>query len=345
MTLPALSIDPQTTLLDLLDRELDLHHHEHFVGPNGETAPFRLWDAALYGPLREFLGRPGKELRARLVEIGFQLGDSSGAMPEELPLIVEMLHAGSLIIDDIEDESGYRRGAEALHWLVGLPRALNAGNWLYFWPEVLVERLDLEPAVELELRRRFSRTMLRCHNGQALDLSVRVTELDRSEVVDVVMASTSLKTGSLVELALVSGGVSAGAAQGRIRAVAALGRSIGVGLQMLDDLSGIISERRRHKGHEDLIHARPTWPWAWTARETDDASYRRIAKLGQQVAARDRHPEYLAQALREALGADPKARPRALLHAALDKAASCLGAHPALTQLRSEIRILETSYD
>jgi hypothetical protein len=58
-------------------------------------------------------------------------------------LVVESLHAGSLIVDDIEDDSDLRRDAATLHRIYGVPVALNAGNWLYFWPQVLLSRIPL----------------------------------------------------------------------------------------------------------------------------------------------------------------------------------------------------------
>jgi hypothetical protein len=104
--------------------------------------PPHLWERALLGPAREFLRRPGKQFRARLVEACWMLaGGAPGNMPAELPLIVELLHAGSLIVDDIEDGSHVRRGAPTLHEIYGTALALNTGNWMYFWPLALIDRL------------------------------------------------------------------------------------------------------------------------------------------------------------------------------------------------------------
>jgi geranylgeranyl pyrophosphate synthase len=131
-------------------------------------------------------------------------------MPERLPLLVEILHAGSLIVDDIQDGSAYRRGKPALHVLVGVPLALNAGNWLYFLPHRLLQDLRLDSHVELELRRALDRGVLRCHYGQALDLGVRLGSLSQREVRGVVSLCTRLKTGSLLELAAEVGAIAAG---------------------------------------------------------------------------------------------------------------------------------------
>ncbi|HYQ27458.1 MAG TPA: polyprenyl synthetase family protein, partial [Polyangiaceae bacterium] len=260
----ALAMEEPCTLVTLLAEEFDDRQLGKVLGSE-HRVPAHLWDAALVGPLLDFLGRPGKEFRARLVVMAWQLSGRNQSPPAELPLIVEALHCGSLIVDDIEDQSNERRGAPALHCRYGLPRALNAGNFLYFWALELLSRLNLPPITELALHRAFSRTLLACHQGQALDLSVDVTRLEQREVLPTVSAVTQLKTGKLCELAALMGALTAGAPQSRARAIADFAQELGVGLQMLDDLGGITSERRAHKGHEDLRHARPTWPWAWAA--------------------------------------------------------------------------------
>lgn len=332
--------DPTRPLRDLLDRQFGRMQGRS----EGEEVPFRLWEAALYGPLAEYLARPGKEFRARLVRAAWQLGGGRGAIPEELPLLVEILHAASLIIDDIEDGSAYRRGGPALHCVMGTPLAINAGNWMYFWPEVALEAMALPPSVELQLRRTISRTLLACHEGQALDLSVRVTELARGEVAGVVRATTVRKTGSLFELAASMGATASGAALGPREAIQRFGRELGVGLQMLDDLSGLTNEQRCHKGHEDLLLERPTWPWAWLAEDLDDADYDAMIDLGRRVARRDAHPEIMARRIRHALGDSGKARIRGQLARTLSDLEAEVGPSAVLGSLKQEIAMLEDSY-
>lgn len=146
------------------------------IGPVPGGVPQRLWDAALAGPVAEFLSRPGKRFRARLVELSWNLAGRTDDPPAALPLVVELLHAGSLIVDDIQDDSLQRRGRAALHRQVGLPLALNAGNWMYFWPLSLIGTLGLPLDVELDLHRRTADTLRRCHEGQALDLAALIGE-------------------------------------------------------------------------------------------------------------------------------------------------------------------------
>lgn len=333
-------------LLQLIHGELSEPRLTHALDLRGESIPERLWDGALLSPLCELLRRPGKEFRSRLVEVAYDVSRNAASpqMPDALPLVVEILHAGSLIIDDIEDDSKYRRGKPALHVLVGVPLALNVGNWLYFLPHSVLERLDLSPEAELAVRRVIDRGVLRCHYGQALDLGVKLGALAQREVHDVVSLSTRLKTGSLLELSAELGAAAAGAPCDLREALSQFGRSYGVALQMLDDLSGLCDEKRAHKGHEDLLNGRPTWPWAWLSRRLDEVSYSRLQHRAREVEARSLHPELLAKALRKELGTAPY---RAV-HQQLSRALSSLEAHVAsrrlLDPLVEEVERLEQAY-
>ncbi|RYZ06404.1 MAG: hypothetical protein EOO73_15610 [Myxococcales bacterium] len=311
-----------------------------------QRIPERLWAASLSGPLLELLSRPGKEFRSRLVEVAYDVGrnDDSAAMPELLPLLVEILHAGSLIVDDIEDDSKYRRGKPALHLIVGVPLALNAANWLYFLPHSVLERLELRPEVELQVRRVLDRGVLRCHYGQALDLGARLGSLAQREVFDVVSLSTRLKTGSLLELASELGGTAAGAAPELCQELAGFGREYGVALQMLDDVSGLFEERRAHKGHEDLVNGRPTWPWAWLAQKLDEVSYSRLQHRAREVEKRELHPEALAKALRRELGDAPYRCVHDQLGVAFARLERAVENKRVLDPLVEEIARLERAY-
>lgn len=345
MTNTALDLSDSPTLLSaLLDEQFSTDGLAELVGPDEPSVPWEVWESALYGPLATLLRRPGKEFRARLVEAGHRLGGGRGEAPGELLAIVEALHAGSLVIDDIEDGSAYRRGAPALHVTIGMPKALNVGSWLYFWPYQLLERLALHPNTELALRRAISRTQLRAHQGQALDLSARAAELPQRELPAVVRVITSLKTGALMQLGAQLGVIAAGGRAEQIAAVARFGRELGVGLQMADDWGGLASESRCHKGHEDLLHSRATWPWAWLAESADELSYAKLAHLAREVARRDTHPEVLAERLREKLGDTPRERIRRQLRGALDDLARVAPKSAVLSELKRAIDALEVSY-
>ncbi len=344
MTDPALALEPNAPLVDLLDEHFTPTQLERRIGLDAVLSP-RLWEKSLWGPLRDFLNRPGKEFRARVVALSWELAGKRGEPPADLPLVIEAIHAGSLIIDDIEDESPYRRGLPALHRLYGTPVAINAGNWLYFWALDLIGQLQLQPSAELLLQRRTARTLLRCHQGQALDLGVRLSDLAQAEVPELVLASTSLKTGCLMALASSAGAIAASAPTSTVRVLEVFGERLGIALQMLDDLGGLVSKRRCYKGHEDLVHDRPTWPWAWLAQDLEPARFTQLADQLRQVREGHLHPEKLAAQMREPLGSRGKLR----VHRYLSEAFSELGKHvplsPALNNLKQEIARLESSYE
>lgn len=339
------SLAHETPLSRLIQAEFAEERLHATLDLRSERVPHRLWHAALEGPLLELLSRPGKEFRSRLVEVAYQASCvDDAAMPEQLPLLVEILHAGSLIIDDIEDGSTHRRGKPALHLMVGVPLALNAGNWLYFLPHSVLERLALPAEAELEVRRVLDLGVLRCHYGQALDLSTRLSSLAQREVPEVVSLSSRLKTGSLLELAAELGSAAAGAPPALRAELGEFGRNYGIALQMLDDASGLFEERRAHKGHEDLVNGRPTWPWAWLARRLDEVSYSRLQHRAREVERRDLHPEVLAKALRKALGDSPYRAIHAHLSQAFERLERHVGERRLLDPLAEEIERLEHAY-
>ncbi len=322
---------------------------ERGVGPGGATAldpsvPSEVWHRALIGPAEEFLSRPGKALRSMIVEAGWALG---GGAPERLPdrlaLIIELLHAGSLIIDDVEDGSDLRRGAPALHHLIGTPLAINTGSWMYFWAVAELGHLGLDPAAELAAYRTITTTLVRCHQGQALDLATPITELAIHDVTPVVSATTRLKTGALCALAAQLGALAAGAAEPVTAAVAQFGESVGVALQMLDDLGSLASPARRPKGHEDLRSQRPTWPWAWLA-QADVFAWSRLVGTARLVAAGTGDADALADELIAETGTFGRAQIRAGLADALDALVAAVGASPVTRQLASELERMEHSY-
>jgi geranylgeranyl pyrophosphate synthase len=305
--------------------------------------PAQLWQPALLGPLREFLAHPGKQLRASLVELGFTLADGrAGACPPELPLLVEALHAGSLIVDDIEDGSLTRRGAPSLHARHGIPIALNTGNWLYFWALALLARSALDDAQRLRAHECIAARLLACHEGQALDLTVRVVDLAQREVAPVVRTLSACKTGGLLALSLELGAIAAHAPERVQSALASFGCETGVGLQMFDDLSGVLNPQRKHKGCEDLTLGRATWVWAWLSEDLDPSTYAASCRALRAV-AQDADAERLLERLRFA-AQNGRRRARAQLEGALAALVAALGPSEHSRELARKLGALEQQY-
>lgn len=216
-------------------------------------------------PLLDFYSRPRKEFRGGLVNIGFSLL-AKEASPDEVALArcreaIEALHTGSLIVDDIEDQSEWRRGAPSLHLRYGLPAALNAGNWLYFYAFERLRHLNLDAERKLLIFELTESILREAHCGQAIDLGADMAEIQNSEIVEICRASLELKSGALMGLALGLGAIVAGVAQRDLRTLIHRGIDLGVSLQMFDDLGNARVDQPTPKHLEDLKLRRPSFVW------------------------------------------------------------------------------------
>ena len=310
--------------------------------PHG--VPDNLWESSFVGPLKEFLSRPGKMFRGQLSRLAWTLSGRADEPPAELPLVVELLHAGSLIIDDIEDGSLQRRGRAALHRVVGVPAALNLGNWLYFWPFDLIKRMELPPATELAATRVCLNAVKVCHEGQALDLSARIGDLHPSEVVSVCHAISERKTGALMGMAAELGATVAGTDDETCRVLRTFAERVGIALQMLNDLGELTGSAGPLKHSEDLSHGRITWPWAWAAKRLPAEQFDSLQIRGVNLAAGTGDSAVLAAALLAALGPDPQRPIRQLLDHAYRDLRDAFGDHHSLAVVLAELERL-TRYD
>jgi geranylgeranyl pyrophosphate synthase len=245
-------------------------------------APVDTWlEEALLTPVSDIVGRPSKRFRAILVNLGCLLTSQYSDLTDtehELCLrfgdLIELLHTGSLVVDDIEDQSRVRRGQPALHLKYGLPVALNAGNWLYFWPLMLVDTLGLSLGKELAVQRLCHRMLVKLHCGQALDSGVAVDVLPQEEAPGVCLASMELKTGALIALALSLGSAAAESPVESLPDFDEFGHGFGIALQMFDDIGNLQGGKEPEKRYEDLIARRPCWALAFAAQNFPRKTYR-----------------------------------------------------------------------
>ncbi|MFW6383796.1 MAG: polyprenyl synthetase family protein [Halodesulfurarchaeum sp.] len=159
-------------------------------------------DRALFEPVWDLLDRGGKRWRPVLF---LELVRALGADPEKyLPYatIPEILHTGTIIVDDVEDDATLRRGEEAIHLRYGTDIALNAGNALYFVPLKIISQnpADLDPDQRLGIYEMLTFELNRTHLGQGTDIvwhnatDVAITEEQYLEM-------SACKTGCLGRIA------------------------------------------------------------------------------------------------------------------------------------------------
>jgi len=260
-------------------------------------------------PIREYLGRPAKHARAQLVLASFEMvkrgkepSPFEKSLLRALAIWVEILHAGSLIVDDIQDASTNRREGPALHELIGTASSINSANWLYFWPADSFSRLSPPVEMELSLYRAYHQMMSRAHLGQALDLDYNMTEVTREIAHSVSMAAVNLKTGELMAMSCEFGSIVSTADLSDHQALVEFGRSFGVALQMFNDLSEVIKMSVSPQSRVPLI--RPSWVWQVASEILSDSEFQQFQTLmkstgdwGDQFQI-DSHPVILTARLR-----------------------------------------------
>jgi geranylgeranyl pyrophosphate synthase len=225
---------------------------------------------ALIAPLRSIVDRGGKAWRSfAMIESLAAVGGDPGPFVPWL-LVPELIHVGSLIIDDVQDASEVRRGGPACHRAFGVPLAVNAGTAAYFLAELFLRRVPVAPDVGARISRIYFEAMRCGHAGQALDILGLVDALDgvvrsgdAGGLVQRLLAISRLKTGVPARAAAQMGAAAGGATEQQMEEVGAYFETVGVAFQIVDDvlnLSGFRSNRKERG--EDLREGKVTLPVA-----------------------------------------------------------------------------------
>ena len=307
-------------------------------------------------PLDQFPLSSGKRLRSQLLEIGALFVQPQANSPviqrevqeriERAARLVESLHAGSLIIDDIQDRSEVRRGRPTLHRKFGVSIALNAGNWLYFSALEQIAGLELDSETEREVYRSVHSTLLKAHFGQGFDLGTPMDEVPQQEAMDTCMASMELKTGALASMAITLGSLLArssglaGENRAHLTTLGDFGVRFGMALQMFDDIGNFNDSPPKRK--EDLINRRPSWLWAVASTLCSPADYARFLD-----GVRKLPEESFIHHWAELHGLIPEARARASQfgRASIERLEIAFSAdHPGVLLAEKLMTTLETSY-
>ena len=272
-----------------------------FAGSTHQTARTRHgWSKALQLAPDLYPGVGGKRFRATLLERAYAFAGGRSAAPAVVVDAVEMLHAGSLVIDDFEDDSLTRRGQPALHRVIGPARAVNAGNWMYFRALELAAAAWKDPARSAALVGRFIAVARQCHEGQAIDLATRIDEVTPRQAHVTALAISRWKTGRLASLAAWCGAHAAAGDPQTLAAVAAFGCRVGICLQMKNDLDELGELLAGSERCDDLRNRRVTWPWAWAANEL---SARQFAAWQRRLRRSDGQPAAFRSLARDLLDA------------------------------------------
>ena len=229
-----------------------------------------LLSQVLTAPLREVLDRGGKAWRSYALMLCVEI---VGGDPNDFGTYLalpELLHTGSLIIDDVQDRSTVRRGGPTCHEVHGTPLAINAGCAAYFLAEATTDSIRKQVPIErqLEVYRLYFEAMRAGHAGQALDIRGLTQVVDqalaegdvrglRERVLTIHRLKSAIPARTAAEMGATLGG-------GEPELIVVLGdyaEAMGLAFQIVDDILNLRGFEGKLKDRgEDLREGKATFP-------------------------------------------------------------------------------------
>jgi geranylgeranyl pyrophosphate synthase len=194
-------------------------------------------DHPLLGPMLSMvLPGSGKRLRPALALLTGRLGTYDHERLLQMATGVELLHAASLVHDDVVDESDLRRGAQTLFTRVGNALAVLVGDYLFAQSATRCVATGDVRVIGL-----FAQTLASMCQGQIEEASrgnAPQQTLTREQYFQTIWG----KTASLFVLACEGSAILAGLSEPQIAAMRHYGDRLGLAFQVVDDILDFIGE-------------------------------------------------------------------------------------------------------
>ncbi len=224
----------------------------------------------------------GKRLRPTLLLLAARLAGRSGPCAIRLAAVVEMIHAATLVHDDVIDIAQTRRGRPSTNVIWGNHMSVLAGDWLYMRAfEVALRERNFQL---LEILTGLTQRMV---EGELFQLErigrIDITEADYMELVD-------RKTASLFSACARLGALVGGASHATAARLGEFAWNLGIAFQLVDDVLDFTSDEAvlgKPVG-SDLREGKVTLALIYALEKAsagergaiqsilDDASYRRV---------------------------------------------------------------------
>ncbi|MDH7564611.1 MAG: polyprenyl synthetase family protein [Candidatus Bathyarchaeota archaeon] len=240
---------------------------------------------AIAEPIWEFLDRGGKRWRPALF---LMICEALCANSDELvdfAIIPEVIHNGTLMVDDIEDASELRRGKPCTYRLFGIDIAINAGNAMYYLP--LLPLIENKPQISADKLRRiyeiYVQEMINLSLGQAMDIAWHrgMANADETGEKDY-LQMCAYKTGTLARMAAKIAAVLADADDNLVEKLGRFAESIGVAFQMQDDILDLTSteftEKKGGRG-KDITEGKRSLIVIHTLKKAQPQDRKRLIKI------------------------------------------------------------------
>jgi len=198
---------------------------------------------AIARPVWNLLERGGKRWRPFLMKLSYDAvsdDNTRGVKADRKDIknylaLPELIHNGTLIIDDIEDSSELRRGMPCVHKIFGTDLAINAGNSMYFLPLLVFMRdKSLSSNIKTKIYELILGEMINLSFGQGMDIFWKTNKRKISE--NQYLQMCAYKTGSLARMSAKLGVILAEGNKIQEEALGKFAESLGVAFQIQDDI-------------------------------------------------------------------------------------------------------------
>jgi farnesyl diphosphate synthase len=205
----------------------------------------------------------GKRLRPLLVLATAQAVGASTALAMPAACAVEMIHAYSLVHDDMPcmDNDVLRRGKPTVHVRFGQASALLAGDALQV--QAFETLLPEDGSVPLTLSARWCRLLAVASGargmagGQAIDLASVGLALDQVALTHM----HRLKTGALLQASVMMGAACVQLSEHQTQALSRYGAALGLAFQVVDDILDVTADANTlgKTAGKDAANDKPTF--------------------------------------------------------------------------------------
>ncbi|MBR9699593.1 polyprenyl synthetase family protein [Candidatus Woesearchaeota archaeon] len=232
-----------------------------------------------YGFLKEYVLRGGKRLRSIACIKAYEALTGQKNKEIILPsLSLELVHASSLIHDDIMDEDEKRRDKASTHKLFqnyylkhfpekeyqgkifslqsakfGTSSGILQGNILFLLASKAFHLSTLSENIKMQALLVLHRWYLEVNEGQQLDLLYEVEDVSEKEYIEMV----AKKTGGLFIASLEMGALFAKATEAKRKLFREYGKNLAIAFQISDDLLDI-TEGKGHDIASDIKQGKKT---------------------------------------------------------------------------------------
>ncbi len=185
-------------------------------------------------PARHVVSAGGKRLRALLVLLAARLNHYDPSKTVNVAAAVELIHAATLVHDDLIDQSPRRRGLATVHTKWFRDAALVGGDYLFALSATAIARSG-----DIRVLDCLGRAAVRICEGE-ISLVHNVSPLD--DALEAYLFKIRGKTAVLFEEGLKAAGVVSGASDPEIEALGRYGYSLGMAFQITDDLLDYVGD-------------------------------------------------------------------------------------------------------